>query len=481
MKCFAILILLASVGVWAKPASQPAPSKVEKFEEVEQEPPLPDLSADKDDAINLKLEDCVRLAIRGATTVLKAQNAVESTGAALLQSYGQFLPSVTAQASSTYTSGTVYFTQSTPTLVNGSSQSLGYGLSADLNIFNGLSDLGALRASMSRKSASDLSLYRAKQAIALDITQSFLTVLLDVRLVQIAKKNLEESRARERLLIEQTRVGSKNLSDLFRQQAQTSADEALVLTSENNKTRAQVILVQKLRLDQSKNYHVVDFQNMNENPDPRFDNENSLVDIGLAHRADLKANQDVANAAHWDIRGKVATYLPKIDFVAGLSSLGSYLYSQNVGGVSMVPPTQTSLTSQLSPQTDYSFGVVLTWTLFDRLMTNQNISQAQATARNADIDAEDLKNRVQAEVKVGYNSYKTAIQQLHSSKKGLEAAQKAYEVIEGRYEVGSANFIDLITVQASLLQAESTRAQTLIDFILQGREVEFAIGQIDVN
>ena len=57
----------------------------------------------------------------------------------------------------------------------------------------------------------------------------------------------------------------------------------------------------------------------------------------------------------------------------------------------------------------------------------------------------------------------------------------AYEVIEGRYQVGSATFIDLITSQTALLQAESARAQALIDFMLQGKTVEFAIGGIEHN
>ena len=68
-----------------------------------------------------------------------------------------------------------------------------------------------------------------------------------------------------------------------------------------------------------------------------------------------------------------------------------------------------------------------------------------------------------------------------SSKKGTEAAQKAYEVTQGRYEVGSSNFVDLITAQAALVQAESSRAQALIGFLLQTKTVDFAQGLTPVN
>ena len=57
-----------------------------------------------------------------------------------------------------------------------------------------------------------------------------------------------------------------------------------------------------------------------------------------------------------------------------------------------------------------------------------------------------------------FGDYQTALDQLKSSKKGLEAAQKAYEVMNGRYGVGAASFLDLVTTQTVLVQAESTRA-----------------------
>ena len=116
------------------------------------------------------------------------------------------------------------------------------------------------------------------------------------------------------------------------------------------------------------------------------------------------------------------------------------------------------------------------WTPFDRLVTHENVVHARAIADDARIDAQDRRNQVEGEVRQAYGDYKTSIQKLRSSKKGLEAAQKAYEVMEGRYEVGSASFVDLVTVQAALVQAESARAESLIDFQLQGRSIEFAIG-----
>lgn len=446
---------------------------------------FPNLTLNQKGGIQLTLQDSIRIALGTATAVIKAENATHINGAALLQSYGQFLPSLVGQGNTNYQTGTIYYTTSVPTTVIGSGLNAGFTLTATLNLFNGLSDLSGLKSSLLRKEAADLSLTRARQAVALDITQSYLQVILDNKLVEIARKNLQESQEREKLLEEQTVLGVRNLSDLFRQQAQTSSDISLVLTSENRTRTDQIILLRKLRLDVTKKYHFVDPIMPEEKREHRFENEETLIQTALSNRLDLKAANDTAEAAHWDIKANWSSYLPRLDLIGSLTSGAHTLYSQMITSQtfngSYVPKNQPPIGSQLGNQIDYSAGIYLTWNIFDRLVTHKNVATAAAVASNADIDAQDFKLQVQGEVRQTYGNYETSLAQLSSSKKGLIAAEKAYEVIEGRYEVGSASFIDLITAQVTLLQAETARIQAQIDFMLQGKSVEFAIGDLKTD
>ncbi len=439
------------------------------------------LNLDKADGTKLTLEDCIHSAVRSATLVMRQKNSTEVSGAALIQAYMQFLPNLTAQANSTFYSGNQYFASALPTLVSNNGISGGYALSADLNIFNGFADAAGLKSAKLKKDASNLSLVRAKQTIALNVAQSFMNVMLDNRLVQIAKKNFQESEAREELLVEQTRVGSKSMADLFRQKAQTSSDEARYLSSENKRRTDQIYLLQQLRLDVTQNYHFVDLDMPADNVDVRYSNENELIQAGLDIRADLRASLDFAEATRSDVTRARSTYLPHLDLQAGLAAGGAYLYSQTVAGQNVVPNSQSPLSTQWGSQTEYTLGIVLTWQIWDRYVTQLNVTQAQANQSNAEIDAQDSRNQVLADIRLAYSGYQTAASQLRASKQGLTAAQKAYEVIEGRYEFGSANFIDLITSQASLLEAESTRAQAQVNFLLQSKSVDFATGKIQTD
>jgi len=446
---------------------------------------LPDLTLDKSGGINLSLEESVEIAIQTATSVLKAQNDVLSNGAQLLQAYGQFLPNVGATANYTYSNGSVFLSQSSPQLVQGSSTGAGYQITSDLNLFNGLADYSGLRSALLKKDASQLTLYRAKQQIALDIAQSFLQVVLDDKLVEINRKNLQESQERERLLQEQTKVGVRSLADLFRQQAETAQDESLLLTAENKTRQDQILFLKKLRADISKKYHFVEPALSEGDPtgkvDPRYKSESALMKSALTNRTDLKAADNQANAAHWDVKVNWATYLPKLNLVGSMISGGAYLNSTTANGATITPPEQSNLGYQLGTQIDWQIGLQLSWTLFDRFQTHENVVKAEAVADNAQLDAQDERNTVEGDVRQAYGNYLTAVQQLRASKKGLSAAQKAYEVVDGRYQVGSANFVDLITAQAALVQAESTRAQALIDFQIEDRTIEFAVGETRIE
>ncbi len=488
ISAMSLLICLSSVAdakVKTKPEPMPTPiESAAPSTQLSAQPSVPlaipkfsELNMDRGDGKNLTLDESIRIAILGATTVLKADNDLMFNGARLLQAYGQFLPSVVGSGAYNYNTGTVYSTAFTPTFVTGSAINASYAVTADLNIFNGLSDINNLKSALLKKDASQLTVERAKQEISLDVAQSFLQVILDYKLLDVAKKNYQASQAREDLLREQTEVGVRNLSDLFRQQAQTSQDESAVLSAQNKTRTDQVTLLQKLRLDVGMKYHFVTPDLPETKAVQSIKSEEMLVAQAMRNRFDLKASDNIARATSLDVNTAFGTYLPRIDFVAGLQSAGHRLYDQSVNGLGVVPSSQTPLESQLSNQTVYSVGVTLTWNIFDRFVTNQNVSQAQLIAGNYDIDARNKHLQVQGDVKRVYGDYVTAVQQLNSSRKGVNAAQKAYEVMDGRYGVGSASFLDLITTQTTLVQAESSRAQALVNFQLQDLALAVAIGE----
>jgi outer membrane protein len=436
-----------------------------------------ELSLDDKSGEKITLEDAIKIGCQGSSDVLKSENDLHYNGTRLLQAYGQFLPSVYGSGSYAYNTGTVYSVAAAPALVSGSSKNASASITADLNLFNGLADFSNLKSSLLKKDSAELTVERAKEIIGLDIAQSFLQVVLDTKLVEIAKKNLQASTEREKLLEAQTEVGAKNMSDLFRQQAQLSLDQASLLSSENRTRTDQISLLRKIRLDVDKVYHFVDPEFPENRAEANPPAERQLMSEGLQIRVDLKASNETADAGHWDIHVAASNYIPKIDLLGSVNTGGHTLIDQNYNGANVVPPSQNSMSYQLGRQIEYVVALNVTWSIFDRFVTAQNVSYARRIADDADIDAENRRLQVQGEIRQAYGDYLTAIQQLHASKKGLDAAQKAYEVVEGRYSVGAASFLDLITSQSTLVEAESNKEQAVVNYELQTRALDLALGK----
>jgi outer membrane protein len=430
-----------------------------------------------DPPIRLTLEQSIDEAIRNSTLVLKSQNSEDLSAETLLQGYVEFAPNLTMSGNYNYTTGKTLVTTTLPTVADEKYVAAGYLISTTLNIFNGFSDWANLKASIERKHASELSLSWARQQVAIDITQSYLQVTLDQEIVAIAQKNLEASEALLKLLQGQAEVGAVTVADLYRQEAQTAVDRQFLVTSQAKLVDDQLIVIEKLRRDPAANY-ILEQPPLKPEPQPDVaKDEDSLIAEAFDAREDFHAEDDTLKATDWDITTQRSGYYPRLDLTFQRNAAGDYYHSLQVGEFNGLPPNQQGLGSQLGNQVQWTIGLYLSWNIFDRFVTRLNVEQAQITHENTQIDRDDLKILIAAEVRQVVNDYNEAQRNVQASEVGLIAAKKAYEVINGRYRVGASSFIDVLAAQAAYVQAASNEAQALIGLKLQERVVKYYLGK----
>jgi outer membrane protein len=429
----------------------------------------------------LNLDDCIQRALAQATEVLKAKNALQTSGTQLLQAYFEFLPDLNASANYTYATGRNYVTLASPTFINTTNRGGAYQVTSTLNLFNGLSDLGNLRSSLQRKQYADLSLKEAEQQIVLDVTQAYLQVLLDRQIVKIGEGNLEASRTRQTLLEAQAQVGLRSLADLYRQEAETAADELYWINARQRARNDMILLLRRIRVDLLDPYNVADipFRPMPAaNP---YLNEQALVSAALNQRADLRAAESLARATRWDVVTARGGYYPRLDLSGNIAGTGRLLEKQNVNGVDSVPPSQPSLAHQWGSEVLYTAGLTLNWGIFNRYLTRVSVARAQEIAKNTTIDSQDTRLLIEGEVEQAINDYGASLEQIVSAEKGLKAAQESYDAVQARYQVGASSIVDLLTAQSALVQAQAAQAQAHIALTLQDKTVQFALGTLPVQ
>ena len=260
----------------------------------------------------LTLDSCIKIALNQSTQILRSQDSVEITGAALMGAYGQFLPNLNFSGNFSYISGTSLLTTAAPTLVNSRVSQLNYQLTSTVNIFNGFSENSELQAALVSKSVSQYNLDRAKQQITFDITQTYLQVMLDRRVADYAQTNYDASKNREAQLQGLTEVGRKSVADLYQQQAETSSDNLFLIQSEDKLKNDIILLLRKMKISETDKYQVSDIPIDTLPLGSQYQNVQDLINKAMDQRPDVKSSSLNISVAQWNVKGYESGYYPRV-------------------------------------------------------------------------------------------------------------------------------------------------------------------------
>ena len=122
-------------------------------------------------------------------------------------------------------------------------------------------------------------------------------------------------------------------------------------------------------------------------------------------------------------------------------------------------------------------GAQASWDIFDGFYTKGRIDQARALLKRAEADLDDNGRRVELEVRTAYSYFVEARELLESQKKVQEQAEEALRLATVRSEAGTGTQLDVLNAQTALTEARSTQVQALHDYVVARARLERAIGQ----
>jgi outer membrane protein len=308
------------------------------------------------------------------------------------------------------------------------------------------------------------------------VLQAFFQVVLDHRLSAVARANLALSRTRQAQLEGQVQAGTRAPPDLFRQRAQTAADESAVIDFDARAQADVVGLVRRLRLEPTRDYAVEEPQpDTTALPESALDVK-TLVAGALARRPDLHAAQARAAAAEAAIAQATGLYLPRVIVGADFIVAGRVYDWERQNGVSLLTIDQRPLDAQLGRQGLGIFSLGVSWSIFDRFSTPLEVERARAAARQAALVAEDVRLQVLGDVRQAVDDYRAALQKLRASESGVASAQEAFDAVTGRYDAGLGTFIDVQVAQTALTQARALREDAVVNTVLRRDVLRFVTG-----
>lgn len=388
---------------------------------------------------SMSADECMAYAVAHNRNVRKATLSLDSYRANRVEAIGSFLPYVSANSSVQYNFGRGIDPE-TNTYTNVTTFANGFGVSASLPVFNGLSRIHALRAARVDVLMGKSALSRQEDEVALATLQAYVDVLYYKGTVAMAEEKQKEGE----LLLRQTRlleeVGRKTPGDVAQMEAQAAETEVEVVRQRN---RMETAL---MRLKETMNWPA----------EEELLTEDVVADYpaGAAEKRDFLAEERLAyyqmETARLGLRRAKASLWPSISVSGGWST--SFYKTLDV-------PSQSNWSNQMRNHRGEWVAANISFPLFGRMGTMMGIRRARNNYRYACESYEQKRSELELlrrEAAMDAEAYR---RETEGMMRKVEADSMAYALVRLQWAEGLSTAIDVTVTSANLLNSRARLLQ----------------------
>ncbi|MFV0570985.1 MAG: TolC family protein [Xanthomarina gelatinilytica] len=411
------------------------------------------------------LKGCVNYALENNITVKKGANAIRSTEYDIKAAKGNFLPTVSANASQNLGLGNQELFDGQ--FVDRTSHSTNLSISARQTIFNGFRNTNLSKQAQINNELNQMELERIKDDISLNVVNAYLNVLFN-------KENLETVQAQLGFSTEQLErvkklvdAGVQPRANIYDAEATKSSDEQNLTIAENNFDLALLSLSQLLQLPYEG--FQVDFEEV-ENPSSAllYNDVNQILDYAYQNRPEVKVAEKNIENSEIGIELAKSGFLPDVSFGY---SFGSNVFFSNIA------QDEETFFNQLNDQKAHSFNLNIAIPIFSGYDNKTNVAKSKIQQENSLLDLEQTKLNLESNVQRAFTDAKAAYKTFEASKKSLEAQKLAFSNAQERYNMGALNAFDLEQTRIQLINAKSNLTTAKYDFVFKTKVLDFYLGK----
>ncbi|MDW7692593.1 TolC family protein [Flammeovirgaceae bacterium SG7u.111] len=402
---------------------------------------------------------------------LKIQvNEMDAVKMEKVQSRAQFAPSASAFMQFRRQSGNIFIPQQAE-LIQTTADDFFPQFSADLTLFNGMSNVNNLKRANHRFEAQHHNIKNTEQEIIALVTNQYMTVLLDQEYVKIAKENIEAQETLLNRIKGFVDAGITFVGDQYNQEAEIKSLELAEVQAINQLKNDKAVLARILLLDPLSDIKVVE---PNWTLEDQMINEytlESLYQTALANREDLKQLTSLEKANGYSVSMAKSNLMPR---VAAFFNYDSYYNSSaQRDGEDLSFNEQVR---EINPSKAY--GVTLNIPIFSRYQNRLNIAQSKVTHKNSMLEIDRLKNTIYTEVLTALQDYEAAIATYEASVAQFDAAELNMNTQKERYKLGNATIVDVTTATNNFISASVDKASARYTLLFQKIILDYRTGTL---
>ena len=322
-------------------------------------------------------------------------------------------------------------------------------IKASQPLFTGFNLLNAYQKAALEEEKQKLQLESQRLSITAAVQEAFVSYLKAKASIDSTRRSLKRAKAQLDMAKTAWKIGLRPRLDVLQAETELARVEALLISYENDRdvwqTRLNTLL--DFPADANVSYrgdmYIVPFHRTLED----------CLDKALKQRPDLLMAKKSVEIAGKDLGMVKSQFWPKVSAILGWSTTGSHL----------------DAAGSRYTKKDYSYGEVgltLEWTIFTSGKRAYLTQQAKRQISSLEAAVRSSINNSAYAVRSSLLSMQDAYRSVSVSQRGVVSARESYQDAKMRYELQSGSYLDLLTAQSSLSDAElaeiSSRANYLI-------------------
>ena len=410
------------------------------------------------------LKRCIDYAIEHNLTVKQQEVARDKSEVDLSTSKNSRLPDLNGSVSHSFNFGRSIQADNTYSSIN--TQNTGFNLSTSVPLFTGMQLTHNIALSQLNLSAAIEDLNKAKEDISIQVASSYLQVLFNQELMEVAHRQVDLSQEVKAQKEAFYKAGKTSRAEWYEARSRVAQDELSAVQADNNYKLALLDLSQLLELPSPDGFAILS---------PKVDTVQSQsmamspADIytdALLIKPSIKAAQYRVQGAQKSIRIAQSAYYPKLSLGAGLST-NFYNVSGRENG---------NFGSQLRDNFSQYIGFSLNIPIFNRLSTRNQVRSARLQHTTLSWQLEESKKTLYKEIQQAYYNAQNASAKYRSSRVADEAAEESFALIKEKYLNGKATATEYNESRTAWMKAVSDRIQAKYDYLFRVKILDFYRG-----
>lgn len=401
----------------------------------------------------LALDECIDIALGGHPRVKAAEQDMKAGEYRTEQAESAYWPWLNFEASRNYIHserqarvGAASVTTTANYIANN------FTLNANWTLFDFGRTYYSVKGLSELEGALTRDLTASEQSLALDVVNSYFTLLQSQRLVGVAKETMAASQSHLDQANAFYDVGVKPRFDVTNAEVELNGAKLSLIEAEHGVKLARLNLNSLLGYAPAAQTEVVDMP-----PTEKLTGTmEEYVGKAMEQRPELQSLEFTARSAEMNVRGAYADYLPTV-------SAGA---SQNW--------YKEDHTDILSNQ---NLVMTLNVPIFEGFKTRSALGAARAGALSARYRLEDTRRGVEVEVGTAYLGVEDAAARIQTLDSSVKKARENLEIAQGRYEAGVGPLIEVTDAQLGLTNALTDKAKADYDYHIAYARLLKSIGK----